>query len=221
MGLTHRRAVLILYGICIVFTTTAVAVSLGRSWTVGIALLVASVVVVGIVRFVGYFEYLFVVRRQRSRLRSQETELLRKIIPEAPALLAVARSEADVWHALLKLLSSTGIRAVELVACGDQSDRDLNRWVPAGSDEPDDPEMVSARFPVGTDARARTALKFRWSSDSGEVSPQTEVLLQILVDLVARALERIGSSHGPTPVEIPAALPARHSAATFGPQESG
>ena len=105
MGLTHRRAVLVLYGICVVFTTAAVGVSLGRSWTVGVALLVASVVTIGVVRFVGYFEYLFLRRRQRARLRSRHAKLLRYLVPDAPALFSGARTEDDVWRILGTLIS--------------------------------------------------------------------------------------------------------------------
>ncbi|MGZ5969594.1 MAG: glycosyltransferase family 4 protein, partial [Polyangiales bacterium] len=42
MGLTHRRAVMIIYAVCAVFTVTAIGVSLGRTWQVGVALFVAS-----------------------------------------------------------------------------------------------------------------------------------------------------------------------------------
>src|SRR5579863_9231283 len=68
MGITHRRAVLLLYGISMVLTIAAIAVSLGRNWQVGVAILTASIVVVGLVRFLGYFEYVLLMRRQRARL---------------------------------------------------------------------------------------------------------------------------------------------------------
>ncbi|MCK6589042.1 MAG: undecaprenyl/decaprenyl-phosphate alpha-N-acetylglucosaminyl 1-phosphate transferase [Polyangiaceae bacterium] len=58
MGLTHRRAVLIIYGVSVVLTGLAIAISIGRSWEAGLAMLVASLVLIGLVKFVGYFEYL-------------------------------------------------------------------------------------------------------------------------------------------------------------------
>ena len=42
MGITHRRAVLILYGVSFALTVAAIGVSLGRSWEVGVAILLAS-----------------------------------------------------------------------------------------------------------------------------------------------------------------------------------
>src|SRR4029078_2410036 len=43
MGITHRRAVLIIYGVSVLLTITAIAISLGRSWQVGITLVASSV----------------------------------------------------------------------------------------------------------------------------------------------------------------------------------
>jgi UDP-GlcNAc:undecaprenyl-phosphate GlcNAc-1-phosphate transferase len=55
MGLTHRRAVLTLYGISVLFCVTAIAVSLGRTWHIGIALVVAGLGGGGILRLSGLF----------------------------------------------------------------------------------------------------------------------------------------------------------------------
>ncbi len=67
MGLTHRRAVLVLYGICMLLAAAAVGLSVGRAWVGGLALLVATVAVGGVLRSVGYFDYL-VLARFRARL---------------------------------------------------------------------------------------------------------------------------------------------------------
>src|SRR6478735_6018304 len=49
IGLTHRRAVIFLYGVSSLLAAGAIAVSLGRSWHVGLALLSVSLVFVGFV----------------------------------------------------------------------------------------------------------------------------------------------------------------------------
>ena len=81
LGLTHRRAVIFLYGISSLLAAGAIAVSLGRSWHVGLALLSVSLVFVGFVRFLGYFEYIHFRKRQRARLRDPFTENLRRVVP--------------------------------------------------------------------------------------------------------------------------------------------
>lgn len=84
MGITHRRAVVLLYGVSILMTVSAIAIALGRSWESGLALLVASVVLTGLIRFVGYFDY---VRRRRWALRPDhdavDAALARPAVAEA------------------------------------------------------------------------------------------------------------------------------------------
>ena len=88
MGVTHRRAVLILYGLSILFTLAAMAVSIGRSWQVGAAIVGAAAALVGVVRFVGYFEYLHSARRQKARLRTPDTERVRSALPDLARALS-------------------------------------------------------------------------------------------------------------------------------------
>jgi UDP-GlcNAc:undecaprenyl-phosphate GlcNAc-1-phosphate transferase len=197
MGLTHRRAVLTLYGVCVAFTATAIGVSLGHSWTVGVALLVASLLVIGVVRFIGHFEYSLLLRRQMAGLRGHDTERLRRLLPEVPALFASARTEDDVWHALETVMERGCIATAELAAT-DGSDAATTRW---GEEAVvgEDYDAISARYPIGLDAFARSELRFRWRSGGTEVSPQADVLLQVIVDIMTAALVRVGSSHAPRP----------------------
>jgi UDP-GlcNAc:undecaprenyl-phosphate GlcNAc-1-phosphate transferase len=207
MGLTHRRAVLVLYSVSVTFTVAAIGVSLGRAWQVGVAILVASAVLVGLVRFVGYFEYLFLMHRQRAHVRSADVEVLRRVLPGVPALFAVATSEDAVWRTLEGLLEPAGLVAVELrVAVPRESlmaraVAPLKAWA---RDVDLDPEVaVSTQFPIGEDRVARGSLRFRWCNASGEVTPQAEVLLQVLVDVIAGALVRVDSSFAPLPLSAP------------------
>ncbi len=200
MGITHRRAVLLLYGVSLVLTTAAIGVSLGRTWQVGVAILVASVVLVGLVRFLGYFEYLLLMRKQRARLRSPETEALRRVIPELPGLLAAARSEDEVFAVLAIVGERAELAAIELVAS--EAKRPMHRWE-SSREAGDASERVSARYPLGEERLAQADLRFRWHSATGDVSPQMEVLLQVLVDVALAALLRVGSRVvAPVPVPL-------------------
>jgi UDP-GlcNAc:undecaprenyl-phosphate GlcNAc-1-phosphate transferase len=199
MGLTHRRAVLTLYGICLLFTVIAIGVSLGRMWTVGLAMLAATLLGVGATRFVGHYQHALVLRRQKTRLRSREVELLRRVLPEVPAMFEAARSEGDVWAALRTVAERGQIASFDVLK-PDGSDVQLTGSAPS-KDIARDRDAISARFPVGPDAFARAELRFRWQSDTAEVSPQVEVLIQIIVDVVARALTRVNSPLAPLPPE--------------------
>jgi UDP-GlcNAc:undecaprenyl-phosphate/decaprenyl-phosphate GlcNAc-1-phosphate transferase len=220
MGFTHRRAVLTLYGVSIFFTVAAVGVSLGRSWTVGIAILGASVGLIGIVRFVGIFEFVLANRRQKARLRSHDTELLRAALPLALTTIARASSEADVWLAVEAFRGKALLTCAELVALGDPDEAIAKRWPPSTEPTPDVLELASARFPLGRDDRARAALRFRWQSETGDSSPQSDVLLQVVVDVVAQTLERLGSAYAPRPAESPSARDVTASAAVATPRRA-
>jgi UDP-GlcNAc:undecaprenyl-phosphate/decaprenyl-phosphate GlcNAc-1-phosphate transferase len=200
MGITHRRAVLILYGASLVFTAAALGVALGHSWLVGVAILVASAVLVGLVRFVGYFEYLLLMRRQRARLRSPETEALRKMVPQLAQLFEAPEDETEVFALLASVSETAELATVEVVEVG--AKQPLHRWE-AGRGTVEVSELVSARYPLGEDHLARADLRIRWRSTAGDVSPQMEILLQVLVDIFTSALVRVRSSMAPRSPEIP------------------
>jgi UDP-GlcNAc:undecaprenyl-phosphate GlcNAc-1-phosphate transferase len=54
MGLTQRRAVIALYSISVLFCGTAITVSIGRGWQVGVALTLAALGGVVMVRLTGF-----------------------------------------------------------------------------------------------------------------------------------------------------------------------
>ena len=195
MGITHRRAVLILYGLSTVFTAAAIGVSLGKSWQIGVALVVLSVVLIGFVRFAGYFEYLHGARRQKARIRSRDAELLRGILPDVPMLFSSASAEDEVWTALQTVIERTNLDTVSLLtpADGKSAARVWARKENAASPN----ERVTARYPIGRESSARAALKFAWTTDDGQVSAQSEILLQVIVDVLSTALVRVGSEYAP------------------------
>jgi hypothetical protein len=54
-------------------------------------------------------------------------------------------------------------------------------------------ELVSARYPLAESSLPRADLRFQWYSATGDVSPQMEVLLQVVVDVAHMSLLRVGS----------------------------
>jgi UDP-GlcNAc:undecaprenyl-phosphate GlcNAc-1-phosphate transferase len=195
LGLTHRRAVMVLYGVCVVFTAAAIALSLGRAWQTGVALLSASVVLVALVRFVGYFEYLHLVRRQKARIYDQRTNLLRLAMPALLARLEAARSEDDVLGVLSDAIEQSEVERMEIDCAG--GPRRFDSSAPASGSR----DLVRAAFPLGREDRAQARIRFLFRSDEAEVRPEVAILLQLLVDGAAQAFERAGSRLGPLPVD--------------------
>ena len=184
MGITQRRAVLILYGVSVVFTAAAIAVSLGRNWQVGVAILGATVVLIGLVRFVGYFEYLHLRKRQRARIRSRHSEILRHLVPRASSILETAKDRDSFFAVLERFGVEAKLVSVALVS-GEQQVEPVWGWENQSREEMGSGKAVSSRYPVG----AGIDVKFVWNSELEEVSPQVDILLQVVADLIAARLE--------------------------------
>jgi UDP-GlcNAc:undecaprenyl-phosphate GlcNAc-1-phosphate transferase len=181
MGITHRRAVMLLYGVSVLLMVSAIAIALGRSWESGAALLVASVVLTGLIRFVGYFEYVRAKRRVLSRSHDARTRSLRRLVPAFTAELAAPHTEEQLWSKLCAFAERAGCAVVSFeMRLGDNP----RRW-PANSTEPEPERLVLARFPLAPDGR----LEFGFSSEL-DLSPQADILLQLAADAVEAALGR-------------------------------
>ncbi|HEX3854028.1 MAG TPA: MraY family glycosyltransferase [Polyangiaceae bacterium] len=210
LGLTHRRAVLFLYGVSSLLAAGAIAVSLGRSWHVGLALLSVTLVFVGLVRFLGYFEYLHFRRRQKSRLRDPFTENLRRVVPRLIVGMSKVSTEAEALGFLERLTMQSDVVCVEVHHGGQQ----IHCWNKSGVDCAKR-DLIGMTFPLGRSDSAVSSLKFRWSSDLEDPAPQVDVLLQILVDELARTLVAFESSLAPAVKHAERDLPSSPVAAVL------
>jgi len=197
IGLTHRRAVVFLYGISSLFAAGAIAVSLGRSWHVGLALLSVTLVFIGLVRFLGYFEYLHFRKRQKARLRDPLAEQLCRAVPRVIVGMSRAAVESDVLGALSRLPTESGILCVEVLVAGTQT----HCWSKASADCAKR-DLMELAFPIGRDVAPTCSVRFRWSSDLDDPSPQVEVLLQLVADEFHRSLVALNSSLVSAPLVV-------------------
>jgi UDP-GlcNAc:undecaprenyl-phosphate GlcNAc-1-phosphate transferase len=184
MGFTHRRAVMVLYGVSVLFAMSAIGVSLGRNWQVGIAILGASVVVIGLVRFVGNFESVTRRSRLKARIRSRHAEILRRLIPNMPAAFSVASSRDALFEVLNRFGSDADMACVELLRINDRKQESIYYWEGPAHNGRQEGKVVSARFPIGAPTLGEVVIKFAWSSESGEVSPQSDIMLQLVADMM-------------------------------------
>jgi UDP-GlcNAc:undecaprenyl-phosphate GlcNAc-1-phosphate transferase len=182
MGITHRRAVMLLYGVSVLLMVSAIAIALGRSWESGVALLVASVVLTGLIRFVGYFEY---VRQRRAALQREydsRTRALRKLVPALAADLAMVFSEEQLWSRLVSFATHAecAFMYLETRPAGER------RW-PANTTRPDGAGLCSVRFPL----RPTGYIEFGFPSND-KLSAHSDILLQLCADSVESVLARSG-----------------------------
>jgi len=206
LGFTHRRAVLALYGASVVFTVSAIAVYFGRSWQIAAALAVSAVAVVGMVRGLGLFQLRAVRRRQREGDLSLHAELFRRALPDYFKALAVAPNPAAVVDAVKNFAAAAKLLYVE---CTAPNIPGLSTWTWEGTDSnglrrdpgapPNGRSYVSATYHVRLGDAPPGTLKFGWQSEHGDVSPQSDVLLQLVADGVERRLAELAGVPWPAP----------------------
>ena len=194
MGITHRRAVLIIYGVTVLLCISSIAIAFGRQWQVGAAILGVSAVLIGLIRFIGYFEYLMVLGRQKQRIRSRHVEWLRKIVLKVPPQFGLASTHDELLQGLGWLAREAKLDSVEVRYGGKLVKRC------AGNDYQDmsERDVTFATFPIFAEAGE---VRFGWKSEFGDVPPQMEILLQLVVDQLEEHLRRVGSAWVPAPPE--------------------
>ncbi len=190
LGVTHKRAVLILYGVCLVLMLGAIAIALGRSWQVGGALLVLSLLVFGVMRFARYFEQARIGRTSVERLRAPELERMRLAVPPALHAIAGAESPLAIRNALEEFGEDAGI--LEIHAEGTTPALDVFDWWkdPSGP-APSPREIGTTRSPL-TAAGPEGRLRFIWPAvETASAEPQVVVLLQLVVDVTDARLRTL------------------------------
>jgi UDP-GlcNAc:undecaprenyl-phosphate GlcNAc-1-phosphate transferase len=191
-GINHRRAVLILYGLSILFTTGAIAISIGRNWQVGTALLVLSLAVIGVTRAAGIFQVSLHRWRRRERPRPPSVERLRATVPDTLRRIHEADRPEDVARILVTFAEAAQLTSVELSKSRLERFPAFHWSVTPGEAPPLDREVISATFPLvaaGSDARVR----FAWVADLGD-APESDILLQLVVDACDARLSRAATS---------------------------
>jgi UDP-GlcNAc:undecaprenyl-phosphate/decaprenyl-phosphate GlcNAc-1-phosphate transferase len=200
MGITHRRAVLIIYGFCVACTMLAIGLWIERSLELAGFMLVALIVLAGLVRFTGSVGTSLTLSRQKQRLRSRDIEMLRGAIPAVPAAFERARTEDELFEALTDFAAHAEIGSVEAFSLefrevGEPLRTPAFRWAKAPDSSKRD--MVTARYPIGRDSSACAELEFSWMSEDGDVNAQSDILLQVVTDVLEANLTRLRSRLAP------------------------
>ena len=201
MGINHRRAVLILYGLSILFTAGSILLSLGRNWQVGAALCLLSVAVIGVVRSMGNFQISLRRWRRSEQVRTVSVDRLRIAIPEALQRIAASRDKSELESILAVFGTAADLQAIEL---GDTNASLIASfaWTPAGGPDTllEGHQVLTATYPVLA-AGEQASLRFAWATDETDIAPESDILLQLVADAcntrIARASEaRLTPSKG-------------------------
>ena len=183
IGLSHRQAVLVLYGVTVLLTGLALVIELGKSWEAGLALVVCVLVIFALFRFAGYFEYISERRRRRSKMYDPLAERLRFALPDCLIGLNAAKREEEALVHLNQLAAQVGGCAIHW---GGRA-LDEYRWSSSQNDG-SGREFAEESFLVGSERGAQSQLTVAIQCDGGELSREACILLQLLADSFAKTL---------------------------------
>jgi UDP-GlcNAc:undecaprenyl-phosphate GlcNAc-1-phosphate transferase len=119
LGLTHRRAVLTLYGVCAALTVAAVAASLGRGLETTVALVLFAIVLAGLIRVAGVFDRAMVASQRRLVPLNDVTARVRAALPDALLALTPSTRVADLDASMASFVAESG--------CSQPSSRTVRR----------------------------------------------------------------------------------------------
>ncbi|WP_437658132.1 MraY family glycosyltransferase [Sorangium sp. So ce1182] len=190
-GHSHRSAVLILYGLSLLFTVVALVAYVGRSLEIGFALAACSVVLFIVVRAVGSFPSFGAKPKDARRAREATVEALRRAVPRVLLEIETASGTEKLRAVLERFAPEAKLIALEVTSAGANGSARVKSW--SWTQEAATPqqirESVAAAFTIQL-AGESVELRFRWDSEECSVNPQAEMLLQLVVDSAERMLLR-------------------------------
>ncbi len=202
LGLSHRNAVLILYGLCLVLGFSSLAIAFGNRLQSAMVLVAVVIAVVVIVRRLGYS----ISPRHRPRLRKKASDArkqqeVRWAARELGASLRNIDSIEELWSVFPAVAVPFGVRRLELSVATDENgttERRLFVWeVPTGNGH----EPFTAEYQIDGVDNARPILTFTWQDGRKALNGDERAALDTIVEHVTLAVDRIRQSNVAVAIE--------------------
>ncbi|MBM4380315.1 MAG: undecaprenyl/decaprenyl-phosphate alpha-N-acetylglucosaminyl 1-phosphate transferase, partial [Deltaproteobacteria bacterium] len=192
VALSHRNAVLVLYGICVLFALTALGLAYANSAQTALLLVAVAIVVTVLVRKLGYFSPAEGAANQATRRRNTQ---LRKVVRDVTEGLGRFSTAAEAWGALEPLAGALEMSRLRLELAGEGSgERQVfERQREAGASLP-----VRARVDVRAGPSDFGFLEGAWADGRAEVNRDEELALELLADALAQRLASLRAGRTPS-----------------------
>ena len=197
MGITHKKTVLIIYGISILFTATAIAIYMGRQeWEVGAALLVSSILIFVMMRAVGVFQ----LRKNRDLKLTGDYDPLTESIKNAmPTFILDAKNapnHATLQNALDRFCANSKLIFAQC-AYGAPKLSEYWQWAAPGDVSQADLHQAIIRHTFKIrQAQKELAFKYGWRSNMPASDVHIDLLLRVVVETIVQKFQELddGSS---------------------------
>jgi UDP-GlcNAc:undecaprenyl-phosphate GlcNAc-1-phosphate transferase len=190
LSLSHRHAVLALYGLCCLFAAVALCLSFANG--VQSALLLSGVaVVVGVMmRRLGYLTMTGRIERSHQRKRNIR---LRGTVRELIGTLDSARTMDGIWEAIRPLSAALEASRFELRLEKDNQGTRDGRMFAVGPVAPEAPSLVLP-VEVKHEDQVLGVLAVSWADGRIHVNRDEEFAVEVVADSVAKAVAQLSSA---------------------------
>jgi UDP-GlcNAc:undecaprenyl-phosphate GlcNAc-1-phosphate transferase len=198
-GLSHRQAVLVLYGFCVLLGLAALLLTYGNSGQAALLLVVLAVVAVILLRTLGYFRL-----GANSAIERKRTRALRAAVRPFSQRLRRTKTLEEIWPVVTEAISVFGAVGMNL-RLGTAVDGNGGNLFSSGLDGLGTGSNVfRAQFvvPVPGGKATEQLLELVWCDGRREVDRDTEIAVDILCAYLGDAFEAVkesGASATPSP----------------------
>lgn len=189
MGLSHRRTVVVLYGVCVAFAAAALAITFANGRQTALILAVTAIISVVFIRKLGYFGVL-----SEDAMKDRERNLaLREQVRAIGESLQSAALPANAWEAVQPLAPSMGLAELSLTLIGmsQTGAKETSRfeWRTDASSS----ERMELRLPIESGGNALGEVLVAWKDGRRAIERDDEIALELLRDHLTSAAKRMSS----------------------------
>ncbi|HZL18759.1 MAG TPA: MraY family glycosyltransferase [Polyangia bacterium] len=192
-GLSHRQAVLVLYGFCVILGLAALLLTYGNSGQAALLLVVLAVVAVIFLRTLGYFRL-----GANSAVERKRTRALRAAVRPFSQRLRLTKTLEEIRPVVTEAISVFGAVGMNL-RLGTSVDGDGGNLFSSGLDGLGTGSNVfRAQFviPVPGGKATEQLLELVWCDGRREIDRDTEIAVDILCEYLGDAFEAVKDSTG-------------------------
>jgi len=187
-GLTHRQAVLVLYGFCVLLGAGALILTFASSGQAALLLVVLALVAYLFLRSLGFMRLDRVSASAADRKRNRA---LRAAVRPIGKRLQQVRATVEIASLVGEAAQVFGAAGMKLR--GDTSDI-VHGSVAANDDDELDPEVFRGQFLVPGGKASDRYLDVIWRDGRREIDRDTEIAVDILCEYIANALDALQES---------------------------
>jgi UDP-GlcNAc:undecaprenyl-phosphate/decaprenyl-phosphate GlcNAc-1-phosphate transferase len=181
-GFSHRQAVLVLYGLCVLLGAAALVLTYASSGQSTLLLIVLALVALVFLRSLGYMRF----DRAAAAVDRKRNRALRSALRPLGRRLHQARATDEMWPIVIEAAGILEASCVRLRS--EATGADASAAFSHGADpEADFPDGV--RFVVPAGRGAERVLELAWPDGRREVDRDTEIAIDIFCEHLGDALE--------------------------------